>query len=86
MTVWSDTTARVAELERRRQQLDARLARMRAREALADKKRDDRRRFVAGGVLLSALEEGDGSWGLVARVLLDRRLTRPSDRALFGLD
>lgn len=86
MKSWEDATARIAELECRRHQLDARLARLRAAEGANDKKWENRRRFVAGGVLLSLLDGDDETWRAVASALLDRTLKRPHERGLFGLD
>ncbi len=86
MKSWEDATARIAELECRRNQLDARLGRLRAAKGANDKKRENRRRFVAGGVLLSLLDGDDETWRNVASVLLDRNLRRPQERSLFGLD
>jgi hypothetical protein len=86
METWEDANVRIAELEWRRKQLDTRLARMKAAAALKDEKRENRRRFVAGGVLLSLLNGNDETWSTVAGVLLDRNLKRPTERKLFGLD
>jgi type II secretory pathway component PulJ len=86
MKSWEDATTRIIELERRRDQLEARLARTKAVAAINDKKRENRRRFLAGSVLLSLLDGNDETWSIVAGVLLDRTLKRPSERGLFGLD
>jgi septal ring factor EnvC (AmiA/AmiB activator) len=82
----NDVENRITKLEQRRQRLDARLTGMRARASIADTKRQNRRRLVAGSVVLSALDSGDEVWSLVARVLLDKALKHPSERALFQLD
>jgi hypothetical protein len=82
----NDVENRLAKLEQRRQRLDARLTGMRARASMADAKRENRRRLVAGGVVLSALDSRDDVWSLVARVFLDKALKHPDERALFQLD
>jgi hypothetical protein len=86
MKSWEDATARIVELERRRSQLGARLARKKAVAAINDKKRENRRRFLAGGVLLSLLDGNDETWRIVAGILLDRTLKQPHERDLFGLE
>ena len=75
--------------------LDERLARLRmaknrllARASHAERKRDTRRKILIGGAILAALEhEGVPPLRSVPELLawLDRRLTRPHDRAAFDL-
>jgi hypothetical protein len=72
-------------LDEKRQQLDARLARWRARDAVRQRQREARKRALAAAVIEHALMAG-GDQRAQALALLDRALCRPADRALFGLD
>lgn len=71
--------------EREMQQFSARLERHQAREAAKAQKRANRRRLVAGGVLLALFDRAD-IMRTVAFCLLDRGLSDPAERALFDLD
>jgi large subunit ribosomal protein L7/L12 len=79
---------RIASLETRLDQLKARQARIDARKrALAARRArqdDTRRKILAGGIVLAKVESGDFD-SRTFRRWLDKALTRPEDRALFGL-
>ena len=80
---------RIESLEERLTQLKARQLRIEARKrALASRrarKDDTRRKILIGAIVLARVEHG---WLPEAelRTWLDAALTRPDDRALFGLD
>jgi len=72
-------------LRTRRAQIDAELQLMEARAKLTARKDDTRRKILAGAVLLEEMRRKPqlDEW---MRKLLNQRLVRPRDRALFGLD
>lgn len=59
-------------------------ARLRTAEAAAKRKADDRRKLLAGACVLSEIEQDPERTAWLNDVLA-RRLTRASERALFGL-
>jgi len=63
-------------------QLKARRQLDEARQKFRDRKRDTRRKVVAGGVVLKHAKH-DPDFGRALRDLLRIHLTRPQDRALF---
>ncbi len=81
---------RIAATEKRLQQLRAQREQMEARQlarVLKGQRADDaRRKILTGAVVLAAVEHGEARWSREALMtLLSARLTRPDDRALFGL-
>lgn len=72
---------RLAQLKARQQRLDARLAYLESSRASKDQ---TRRRILAGTVLLAKVDAGQFDSRTLKR-WLDKALTRPDDRALFGL-
>ena len=81
---------RIASAEKRLQQLRAQREQMEARQlarVLKGQRADDtRRKILVGAVVLAAVERGEAGWvrePLMA--LLNARLTRADDRALFSL-
>ena len=80
----AEPAERVRKLEEQRARISARIARVRARESLAARKRETRRRFLMGAMVLDQVARGE--WP-EARFLaeMDRFLEREQDRALFGL-
>jgi hypothetical protein len=79
---------RITSLETKLQQLKARQAKADARKRalLARRARNDdtRRKILAGAILLAQVEAG-GFPREPFQAWLDAALTRPEDRALFGL-
>lgn len=79
---------RIATLQERLQQLKARqhraAARQKSLESRRERKADTRRKILVGAAVLARIERG-----LIPeaelRDWLDEALTRPDDRALFGL-
>lgn len=60
-------------------------ARQRAVAAQRERKLETRRRILVGGVVLAKVKDGSIAESDLKR-WLDAALTRPTDRALFGLD
>ncbi len=79
----------IATLEARLKQARARKQQIEARKKAAESKKqrsdDTRRKILLGAAILAKVDRGD--WPK-ARMLemMDQTLTRPADRALFGLD
>lgn len=75
---------KLKKLEERQSQLKAQIRKLRAKEENEDRKRDTRRKIVLGAVLLEMVKSGEWSEEKLNN-LLERKLTRPRDRELFGL-
>ncbi len=75
---------RLLALRQRREQLEARIGRLEAREKAFRRKDDTRRKVIVGALALTHLERNPGSdfASLIGR-LLDEYVRRPRDRALF---
>ncbi len=70
-------TAKIAQLQARRQKIEA-------RKRTLNSKSDTRRKILVGAAVLAMVDRGEWSEAeMLAR--LDQYLTRPDDRALFGL-
>ena len=75
---------RIAALERRKLQIANRITRLRVVESTKERKRDTRRKILAGSwVLASAAQDPDAARRLTQG--LDAFLTKPQDRAVFDL-
>ena len=78
----------IAGLEDRLKQLKARqqktIARQRAFESQRERKNDTRRKILIGAVVLASIKQGRLT-ETELRAWMDEALTRPDDRALFGL-
>jgi len=71
-------------LRKQREQLDARLKAAEARQKERERQQDDRRKLLAGNIALEFMAEHPASdFTRVLSGLLDKQLTRPTDRALF---
>ena len=86
----SNIDDRIASAEKRLQQLRAQREQMEARQLariLKGQRADDtRRKILTGAVVLAAVEHGEAGWSREALMaLLNARLTRADDRALFSL-
>ena len=77
-------SSRRERLEQEALQIKARIKQCNASEREERKKKDNRRRILAGAAVLAKVERGD--WpeeGFLK--MMDAFLSRPSDRSLFGL-
>ena len=89
MTGASPETTRVAKLEARRAKVTMQLMQARARERKKLRADDTRRKILFGAYVVSRIEssaEADEAWTHEKWMVgMDRYLTRPADRKLFGL-
>lgn len=80
------TTAeeRLAKLEEQRARLNAEISRVKARASANERKRDTRRKVLAGAMVLGQVEQGTfPKEKFLAQ--LDEYLERDNDREMFGL-
>ena len=75
---------RIAELEKQKQQIANRIAQLRTIESTKERRRDTRRKILAGSCVLDRADQ-DPEAARRLRQGLDGFLTRPQDRALFDL-
>jgi len=75
---------RLAQLEKRRQQINAAIQQVKARWNQDRRKRDTRKKILAGAWVLLAVERGEFPRDALLAGL-DRMLERDQDRALFDL-
>ena len=75
---------RISELEKQRDQINARLQKERAKVSAQKRKDDTRRKIIVGAALLAHAEHDDTVKVQLWRIL-DAQVTRPQDRALLGL-
>ena len=75
---------RIAELEQQKQQIANRIARLRTIESTKERKRDTRRKILAGACVLDRADKDTAS-ARHLKEILDAFLTKPQDRALFDL-
>lgn len=80
------TTAeeRLVKLEEQRARLNAEISRVKARASANERKRDTRRKVLAGAMVLGQIEQGTFPKDKFLSQL-DEYLERDSDRELFGL-
>ena len=72
-------------LRKQREQLDARLKAAEARRKEKDRRDDQRRKAIAGTLTLEYIAANrDSEFTRVFAELLDTRISRPQDRALFA--
>lgn len=76
---------RIESLQAKKAQIEAELARLRARSRTENRKADTRRKILIGAVVMQEMEARPEIDGWI-RKLLDQRLTKDRDRALFGLN
>lgn len=76
---------RLEKLKEQRSQIEARIRDLEARRRAEERKRDTRRKVLAGALALEHAER-DPAFGEALSRLLRDGLTRPGDRELFGLD
>ncbi len=78
------TTDRLNDLRKKREQLDAQLRALAARNKQAERKADTRRKVIAGALALEHYEKNrDSEFGKLLFRLLDEYVVRPHDRMLF---
>ena len=77
-------SSRRERLEQEALQIKARIKQCNASEREEKKKKDTRRRVLAGAAVLAKVERGDWSEEGFLK-MMDAFLSRPSDRSLFGL-
>ena len=75
---------RLEEITRKRDQLNAQIQQLKARERSEERKRDTRRKILIGGVILKLVKRGDWTQTQLQE-LLDRELILDRDRILFDL-
>lgn len=75
---------KLQELEAKKAQLAAQITRTKAQVRSADRKRDTRRKIIAGALALEHAEQ-DTEFGKALRYLLNQHVKRPQDRELFDL-
>lgn len=75
---------RLAELQAKKEQLAAQIEKARATIKTDERKRDTRRKIVAGAIALETADI-DQEFAQLFQRLLARHLSRDQDRALFGL-
>lgn len=75
---------KLAELEQRKGQIEAQIQRQKARLRVEERKRDTRRKIIAGAL---ALEHAslNPAFGEELQKLIRQHVTREGDRALFDL-
>ena len=75
---------RMRKLEEQRARINAEIQRVRSRESQEERKRETRRKILAGAMVLDRVARKDLSEKLF-KADMDRFLERNQDRALFGL-
>ncbi len=75
---------RIRQLEEQRARINAEIQRVRSRESQEERKRETRRKILAGAMVLDRVKRKDLSEKLF-KADMDRFLERDQDRALFGL-
>ena len=75
---------RMRKLEEQRARINAEIQRVRSRESQEERKRETRRKILAGAMVLDRVARGDLSEKLF-KADMDRFLEREQDRALFDL-
>ena len=75
---------RIRKLEEQRARINAEIQRVRGRESQEERKRETRRKILAGAMVLDRVARKDLSEKLF-KADMDRFLDRDQDRMLFGL-
>lgn len=75
---------KLQELEQKEAQLKARISKAKAVVRGQERKRDTRRKIIAGALALEHADQ-DERFGQALRKLLEQHVTRPQDRELFDL-
>lgn len=77
------SSERIAQLEERKKQLEAKLADLNARERAAERKRNTRRKIIVGGAMLAHTIQ-DAAFAATLREILDEAVQRPAERAAIA--
>lgn len=86
MTIRKSPQEKLAELQAKEAQLKARIQKEKAKLASDERKRDTRRKIIAGALALEHAEQNpDSEFAAVFRKLLNRHVERDQDRELFDL-
>lgn len=73
-------------LREKQKKIAAQIRDAQARENKLERKRDTRRKIIAGALALQHMEKNQSSdWGRKMAALLNEYVTKPAERALFGL-
>lgn len=75
---------KLAELEQQRRQIDERIKRESAKVKATERKNDTRRKILAGAVALAHCDH-DPAFKDALMQQIQKTVTRPEDRALFGM-
>ena len=75
---------RLAKLSAQKRQIEAQISRLNARQSAENRKRDTRRKILAGAVILRLASEQEAVKDLLNEAL-DKSLKLPRDRSLFDL-
>ena len=77
----------LAELEKKKSQLDARIQKKRAAVKASQRKQDPRRKIIGGSICETHAEmHPDSDFAKEYRRLIAEHVVRPEDRKLFGLE
>jgi len=86
MAVRKSPQQKLDELREKEAQLKARIQKEKAKLATDERKRDTRRKIIAGALALEHAEQNpDSEFATVLHRLLSRHVDRDQDRALFDL-
>jgi hypothetical protein len=80
-----NTNPKLKQLMQKKDQIEARIKNIEAREKTKAKKEDTRRKILIGAFYMEQMEKSQEAKSKVL-ASLDKFLTRPLDRMLFGLD
>ena len=80
-----NTNPKLKKLKQKKDQIEARIKNMEAREKSKAKKLDTRRKILIGAMVMERMEKNEETKKKTI-AMLDGFLTRPLDRNLFGLD
>ena len=73
-------------LLKRKKKLAAQIRDAQARERKLERKRDTRRKIIAGALALNHMDKNrDSGFGQKMAALINEYVTKPAERALFGL-
>ena len=79
-----NTNPKLKKLQQKKDQIDARIKLIEAREKAKAKKEDTRRKILIGAMIMEQMEKSEEARKKIL-VNLNGFLTRPLDRGLFGL-
>lgn len=84
MTKRKTPEEQLEELTKKESQLKARIQKKRAEVKSAERRKDTRRKIIAGALALEHAEQNQ-QFGEALKMLLREHVTRPEDRRLFDL-